>query len=161
MQRASVITLVWAKTRQVNTVFTCHIKYTEEGNCSPVIGRKRNTKRLTMSLLDTEKNIPDTSVCRKDSASQSTTSIANWSVTLDIRVSFQSLWVRLSFSIETKASFTGLLGEIFLRSVVVFTTWLGSLWTASLGDGSEWGRKCKSNRPLLIRESKHQLSREF
>ena len=33
------------------------------------------------------------------------------------------------------------------------TTWLSSLWTASLGDGIEWDRKRKSNRPLLIRES--------
>ena len=41
------------------------------------------------------------------------------------------------------------------------TTWLSSLWTASLGDGSEWDRKRKSSRPLLIRESKHQLRREF
>ena len=41
------------------------------------------------------------------------------------------------------------------------TTWLRSLWTASLGDGSEWDRKRKSSRPLLIRESKHQLRREF
>ena len=41
------------------------------------------------------------------------------------------------------------------------TTWLRSLWTASLGDGSEWDRKRKSNKPLLIRESKHQLRTEF
>ena len=35
------------------------------------------------------------------------------------------------------------------------TMWLRSLWTASLGDRSKWDRKHKSNRPLLIRESKH------
>ena len=41
------------------------------------------------------------------------------------------------------------------------TTWLCSLWTASLSDRSEWDPKHKSNRPLLIRDSKHQLRREF
>ena len=42
-------------------------------------------------------------------------------------------------------------------------TWLSSLWSAFLGDGSEWDRKRKSNRALLIRELKHQLriGREF
>ena len=41
------------------------------------------------------------------------------------------------------------------------TTCLRSLWTASLGDGSEWDLKRKSNRLMLIRETKHQLRREF